>query len=72
MQRPVRRPGPLGVLLLPPTWILLGLALLLYVLGVLLLAFVAVLVATLRLLLGPPLRLLGEAWTGRRAPTLVE
>jgi len=53
-----RRPGPLGSVLLLPTWILLGLALVLYVVGVLALAFLAVLVATLRLVLGPPLRLL--------------
>jgi len=53
-----RRPGPLGPALLLPTWILLGLALVLYVVGVLALAFLAVLVATLRLVLGPPLRLL--------------
>jgi len=55
-----RRPGPLGSALLLPTWILLGLALVVYVVGVLALAFLAVLLATLRLLLGPPLRLLAR------------
>ena len=55
-----RRPGRLGTALLVPTWILLGLALVAYVVGVLALAFLAVLVATLRLVLGPPLRLLAR------------
>ena len=55
-----RRPGPLGGVLLLPTYVLLGLALVAYVVGVLALAFLAVLVATLRLVLGPPLRLLAR------------
>ena len=52
-----RRPRPL---LLPLTWVVLGLAMVLYVVGVLVLAFLAVVVATARLLLGPPLRLLAR------------
>lgn len=51
-----RRPGPLGTLLLPLTWVLLGLAIVAYVVLVMLLAFAAVLVATLRLVLTPVLR----------------
>ena len=51
---PARRPGPLGTALLLPTWIVLGLAVVLYVVGVMVLAFLAVLVATLRLLLQAP------------------
>lgn len=48
-----RRPGPL---LAVPFWVLLGVALVCYVVAVLALAFLAVLVATLRLFLTPPLR----------------
>ncbi len=50
-----RRPGPLGTLLLPPTWLLLGLVMVAYVVLVMLLAFAAVVVATLRLVLTPVL-----------------
>lgn len=63
-----RRPGPLGTLLLLPTWILLGALVVLYVVGIMLLAFLAVLVATLRLLLSPPLSLLARL-PGVRAGT---
>lgn len=66
----VRRPGPLGTLLLPPTWVLLGLAMVAYVVLVMLLAFAAVLVATLRLVLTPlltqVLRLPGRGLRARR------
>ena len=55
-----RRPGPLGTALLLPTWVLLGLAVVLYVVGVMVFAFLAVLVATLRLLLSAPVALLGR------------
>ena len=55
---PARRPGPLGTALLLPTWVLLGLAVVLYVVGVMVFAFLAVLVATLRLLLSAPAALL--------------
>lgn len=51
---PARRPGPLGAALLLPMWLLLGLAVVLYVVGVMLFAFLAVLVASLRLLLAAP------------------
>lgn len=66
-----RRPGPLGTLLLVPTWLLLGLAAMLYVVVVTVLAFAAVLVHTARLFLGPPLRLLGRLVPGR-APNSLE
>ena len=71
MTRPVRRPAflswgarpttRLGRALLPLTWVLLGAALVVYVVGMLALAFAAVLVMTLRLLLTPPLTALGRA-----------
>lgn len=48
-----RRPGPLGAALLVPTWIVLGLLLVGYVVVVLALAFAAVLVHTVRLFLTP-------------------
>ena len=57
---PVRRPGPLGTALLLPTWIVLGLAVVLWVVGIMVLAFLAVLVATLRLLLSAPVALLAR------------
>lgn len=57
---PARRPGPLGRALLLPAWIGLGLAVLLYVVGVMVFAFAAVLVATVRLLLAAPGALLGR------------
>ena len=47
--------------LLPLTYVLLGVALVAYVVGMLALAFLAVLVMTLRFLLTPPLTLLGRA-----------
>lgn len=56
-----RRPGPLGAALLLPTWLLLGALLVLYVVGVLALAFAAVLVATVRLLLQPVQALVGRS-----------
>ncbi len=56
-----RRPGVLGLVLLLPTYVLLGVALVAYVVAMLALAFLAVLVATLRLLLAPPLRALARA-----------
>lgn len=56
-----RRPGAAGVALLLPTWVLLGVVLVGYVVAMLALAFVAVLVATLRLLLTPPLTALARA-----------
>ena len=59
-----RRPGPLGVPLLLATYVLLGLGLVVYVVGMLALAFAAVLVHTVRLLLGPPL----AALRGRSDP----
>lgn len=49
-----RRPGPLGAVLLLPTWLLLGVLVVLYVVGMVVLAFLAVLVATVRLLLTAP------------------
>ena len=57
---PAPRPGPLGRALLLPTWVVLGLALLLYVVGVMVFSFLAVLVATVRLLLAAPGALLGR------------
>lgn len=63
----VRRPGLLGSVLLLPTWIALGALLVAYVVAMLALAFLAVLVATLRLLLTPPLSALGRAF-GRPGP----
>lgn len=66
-----RRRGPLGLALLLPTWVLLGLALTLYVLGMLAVALLAVVVATLRLLLTPPLRLLARAPAVRVPRSLV-
>lgn len=60
-----RRPGPAGTALLVPTWVALGVALVVYVVGMLALAFAAVLVATLRLLLTPPLAALARPF--RRA-----
>ena len=53
-----RRPGPLGLPLLLATYLLLGVALVAYVVAMLALAFAAVLVHTARLLLGPPVALL--------------
>lgn len=55
-----RRPGPVGTALLPLTWLLLGVALIVYVVGLLVLAFAGVLVATLRLVAGPPLAAMGR------------
>ena len=55
-----RRPGPLGALLLVPTWLLLGLALLLYVVAIMVLSFAVIVLATWRLVAGPPLALLGR------------
>ena len=55
-----RRPGPLGALLLVPVWVVLGLAVAAWIVGIMVLGFLAVLLATLRLLLGPPLRLLAR------------
>lgn len=49
-----RRPGPLGVPLLLATYVLLGVALVAYVVAMLALAFAAVSVHTARLVLGPP------------------
>lgn len=68
---PARRPGPLGGLLLGPTWVVLGAVLVGYVVAVLALAFLAVLVATLRLVLTPPLTWLARVTGVRRraAPT---
>jgi hypothetical protein len=63
---PARRPGPLGALLLVPTWVLLGAALVAYVVAVLALAFAAVLVATLRLVLTPPLTRVARGAAARR------
>ena len=57
---PAPRPGPLGRALLLPTWIVLGLALLLYVVGVMVFSFLVVLAATVRLLLAAPGALLGR------------
>lgn len=48
-----RRPGPLGTALLLPTWVMLGLAVVLWVLGIMVVALLAVLVASVRLLLLP-------------------
>ncbi len=62
-----RRPGPRGGPLRVLTWVGLGVALVAYVVGVLALAFLAVLIATLRLLLAPPLAAIGR-WTGWSAP----
>ncbi|HEU0101653.1 MAG TPA: hypothetical protein VFR07_04975 [Mycobacteriales bacterium] len=56
-----RRPGPLGLPLLLATYVLLGVALVVYVVAMLALAFAAVLVHTVRLLLGPPLAVLRRA-----------
>ena len=56
-----RRPGVLGLVLLLPAYVVLGVALVAYVVAMLALAFLAVLVATLRLLLAPPLRVLARA-----------
>ncbi len=67
LRRPVRRPGPLGTLLLGPAWVGLGAVLVCYVVAMLALAFLAVLVATLRLLLTPPLTWLSRG-LGVRAP----
>ena len=61
---PARRPGPLGTALLLPTWVVLGLAVVAYVVGVMVFAFLAVLVATLRLLLAAPAALLGRVRPG--------
>jgi hypothetical protein len=55
-----RRPGPTGWVLLPFTWIALGVLVVAYVVMILALAFAAVLVATLRLFLTPPLRQLAR------------
>ena len=57
---PARRPGLLGAALLLPTWLVLGLAVVLYVVGLMVFAFLAVLVATVRLLLAAPAALLGR------------
>ena len=57
---PARRPGLLGTALLLPTWLVLGLAVVLYVVGLMVFAFLAVLVATVRLLLAAPAALLGR------------
>jgi hypothetical protein len=59
--RSARPTTPLGRALLPLTWVLLGAVLVVYVVGMLALAFAAVLVMTLRLLLTPPLTALGRA-----------
>lgn len=61
LARGARPRTPLGRALLPLTWIVLGAALVVYVVGMLALAFAAVLVMTLRLLLTPPLSALGRA-----------
>ncbi len=55
-----RRPGPLGTALRPLVFVAVGLALLLYFLGVMLLAFVAVAMSTVRLVLTAPGALLGR------------
>ncbi len=70
LRPPPRHAGPLGLVLVLPTWVLLGAALLVYVVAMLALAFLAVLVATLRLLLTPPLSALGRA--ARRSPGVGE
>lgn len=57
---PARRPGPLGTALLLSTWLVLGLAVVLYVVGLMVFAFLTVLVATVRLLLAAPAALLGR------------
>ncbi len=67
LRPPARRPGVWGALLLGPTWVVLGAALVCYVVGMLALAFLAVLVATLRLLLTPPLSWLARV-SGAAAP----
>lgn len=59
MRLPAPR-GPLGAVLLLPVWVLLGVAMVLYVVGIALFAFLAVLVATLRLVLTPPWALLAR------------
>ncbi|MCW2623155.1 MAG: hypothetical protein JWL64_2757 [Frankiales bacterium] len=56
-----RRPGPWGYVLQPLVWIGLGIVVVTYLVAILALAFAAVLVATLRLFLTPPLRLLARA-----------
>jgi hypothetical protein len=55
-----RRPGPLGTALLIPTWVVLGLLAMLYVVVVTVLAFAAVVVHTARLLVMPITALLGR------------
>ena len=60
LRLPAPRPGPLGRALLLPTWIVLGLAVLVYVVGLMVFSFAAVLVATVRLLLAAPAALLGR------------
>ena len=55
-----RRPGPLGAVLLVPTWLVLGVLVLGWIVGIMLLGFAAVLVATLRLLVAPLLALVAR------------
>ena len=64
LTRPARRSGPAGAPLLAATYVLLGVALVGYVVAMLVLAFLAVLVATLRLVGAPVLARL----PGRRPP----
>ena len=61
-----RRPGPLGAVLLVPTWLVLGVLVLGWIVGIMLLGFAAVLVATVRLLLSPLLGLLAHRSGARR------
>ena len=63
-----RRPGPLGLPLLLATYVLLGLALVVYVVAMLALAFAAVLVHTARLLFGPPLAALRRGFRAGADP----
>lgn len=62
-----RRAGPLGLPLLLVTYVLLGVALVLYVVAMLALAFAAVLLHTSRLLFGPLLGALRRAVLPRAA-----
>lgn len=48
-----RRPGPLGWLLLPFTWLLLGVLVVVYFVAMISLGFAAVVVHTVRLFLSP-------------------
>ena len=64
LRPPVRRPGVLGAAVAVPAWVLLGVVLVAYVVAMLAFAFVAVAIATLRLLLTPPLTALSRASGG--------